>query len=68
MGRIRLALIAGGVSGEREVSLKGAAEVEKALDYKLVTKQVIAHVESGRFLLLEKLVFALKRLVETAFG
>ena len=32
MGRIRLALIAGGVSGEREVSLKGAAEVEKALD------------------------------------
>ena len=32
MGRIRLALIAGGVSGEREVSLKGATEVEKALD------------------------------------
>ena len=32
MSRIRLALIAGGVSGEREVSLKGAAEVEKALD------------------------------------
>ena len=32
MGRIRLALIAGGISGEREVSLKGAAEVEKALD------------------------------------
>ena len=32
MGRIRLALIAGGVSGEREVSLKGAVEVEKALD------------------------------------
>ena len=32
MGRLRLALIAGGVSGEREVSLKGAAGVEKALD------------------------------------
>jgi len=32
MSRIRLALIAGGVSGEREVSLKGAAEVEKALN------------------------------------
>ena len=32
MGKIRLALIAGGISGEREVSLKGAAEVEKALD------------------------------------
>ncbi len=32
MNRIRLALIAGGVSGEREVSLKGAAEVEQALD------------------------------------
>ena len=32
MSRIRLALLAGGVSGEREVSLKGAAEVEQALD------------------------------------
>ena len=32
MSKIRLALIAGGVSGEREVSLKGAVEVEKALD------------------------------------
>lgn len=32
MKKICLALIAGGVSGEREVSLKGAAEVEKALD------------------------------------
>jgi D-alanine-D-alanine ligase len=32
MSRIRLALIAGGISGEREVSLKGAAEVAKALD------------------------------------
>ena len=32
MSKIRLALIAGGVSGEREVSLKGAAEVEKAVD------------------------------------
>jgi len=32
MSRLRLALIAGGVSGEREVSLNGAAGVEKALD------------------------------------
>jgi D-alanine-D-alanine ligase len=30
--RLRVALIAGGVSGEREVSLNGAAGVEKALD------------------------------------
>lgn len=32
MKRIRLALLAGGKSGEREVSLAGAREVEKALD------------------------------------
>ncbi|MCI5168320.1 MAG: D-alanine--D-alanine ligase [Candidatus Electrothrix sp. GM3_4] len=32
MNKIRLALIAGGTSGEREVSLKGAAEVEQALN------------------------------------
>lgn len=32
MKKLRLALIAGGVSGEREVSLKGAAGVEKNLD------------------------------------
>ncbi len=32
MSRIRLALIAGGVSGEREVSLSGAAAVQRALD------------------------------------
>ncbi len=32
MEKIRLALIAGGTSGEREVSLKGAAAVETALD------------------------------------
>lgn len=32
MKRLRLALIAGGVSGEREVSLKGALGVEQALD------------------------------------
>jgi D-alanine-D-alanine ligase len=32
MEKIRLALIAGGVSGEREVSLAGAAAVEQALD------------------------------------
>ncbi|MCU0989212.1 MAG: dihydroneopterin triphosphate 2'-epimerase [Xanthomonadales bacterium] len=30
--------------------------VEAALDYKALTKAVIAHVEDGRFLLLEKLV------------
>lgn len=32
MGKLRLALIAGGTSGEREVSLNGAKGVEKALD------------------------------------
>lgn len=32
MSKLRLALIAGGVSGEREVSLNGAAGVAKALD------------------------------------
>ena len=31
-------------------------KVEEALNYKTVTKQVITHVEQGRFLLLEKLV------------
>ena len=30
--------------------------VEDALDYKVITKQVIRHVEEGRFLLLERLV------------
>jgi len=30
--------------------------VEDALDYKVITKEVIRHVEDGRFLLLEKLV------------
>lgn len=30
--------------------------VEGALNYKTITKQVIKHVEEGRFLLLEKLV------------
>ena len=30
--------------------------VEDALNYKTITKQVIRHVEQGRFLLLEKLV------------
>jgi D-erythro-7,8-dihydroneopterin triphosphate epimerase len=29
--------------------------VEDALDYKVITKQVIRHVEEGRFLLLERL-------------
>ena len=33
-----------------------ADSVEQALDYKTITKQVIAHVENNRFLLLEKLV------------
>lgn len=32
MKKLRLALLAGGKSGERDVSLKGAAEVAKALD------------------------------------
>lgn len=32
MGRTRLALIAGGISGERRVSLQGAVGVEQALD------------------------------------
>jgi D-erythro-7,8-dihydroneopterin triphosphate epimerase len=31
-------------------------EVEGALDYKILTKRVIRHVEEGRFLLLERLV------------
>lgn len=31
-------------------------EVEEALNYKTVTKQVIRHVENGQFLLLERLV------------
>ncbi|MEH6626475.1 MAG: dihydroneopterin triphosphate 2'-epimerase [Motiliproteus sp.] len=30
--------------------------VENALDYKVITKNIIQHVEEGRFLLLEKLV------------
>ena len=31
-------------------------QVEEALNYKVITKKVIGHVEDGRFLLLEKLV------------
>ena len=31
-------------------------QVEDALNYKVITKRVIKHVESGQFLLLEKLV------------
>ena len=31
-------------------------QVADALDYKVITKQVIRHVEEGRFLLLERLV------------
>lgn len=38
-------------------------EVDAALDYKTITKQVIAHVEDNRFLLLEKLVNDLVELV-----
>ncbi len=30
--------------------------VEEALNYKVITKEIIHHVEEGRFLLLEKLV------------
>ena len=33
-----------------------ADEIEDALNYKTITKNVIEHVEHGRFLLLEKLV------------
>jgi D-erythro-7,8-dihydroneopterin triphosphate epimerase len=33
-----------------------ADQVDGALNYKTITKQVIQHVEKGRFLLLEKLV------------
>ena len=38
-------------------------EVAEALDYKTITKQVIAHVEENRFLLLEKLVNDLVEIV-----
>ncbi|MFO8155036.1 MAG: FolB domain-containing protein, partial [Thiohalospira sp.] len=38
-------------------------EVAEALDYKTITKQVIAYVEENRFLLLEKLVNDLVELV-----
>jgi D-erythro-7,8-dihydroneopterin triphosphate epimerase len=31
-------------------------KVENALNYKVITKKIIQHVEEGRFLLLEKLV------------
>jgi len=31
-------------------------DVDKALNYKTITKEIIKHVEEGRFLLLEKLV------------
>ena len=37
-------------------------EVEGALDYKVITKAMIQHVEEGRFLLLEKLVDDLVRI------
>ena len=40
-------------------------EVAEALDYKTITKQVIAHVEENRFLLLEKLVNDLVEIVMT---
>ena len=44
---------------EIRYSVPGSAlrdEVEGALDYKILTKRVIRHVEDGRFLLLERLV------------
>ena len=44
---------------EIEYALSGDVfedRVEGALNYKVVTKRVIEHVETGRFLLLEKLV------------
>jgi D-alanine-D-alanine ligase len=44
MSKIRLALIAGGTSGEREVSLKGAAGVEQALNKE---KYVISRYDSA---------------------
>lgn len=37
--------------------------VDEALDYKTITKAVIAHIEDNRFLLLEKLVNDLVELV-----
>ncbi len=37
--------------------------VDEALDYKTITKQVIAHIEENRFLLLEKLVNDLVEMV-----
>jgi len=43
---------------EIRYTVPGAAlrdEVEGALDYKILTKRVIRHVEEGRFLLLERL-------------
>ena len=41
-------------------------EVGSALDYKRITKQLIAHVENNRFLLLEKLVADLLAIVMSA--
>lgn len=38
-------------------------DVDNALDYKTVTKQIIERVENGRFLLLEKLVADVLELV-----
>ena len=37
--------------------------VDEALDYKKITKEIIAHVEENRFLLLEKLVNDLVEIV-----
>ncbi len=37
--------------------------VDEALDYKTITKQIIAHIEDNRFLLLEKLVNDLVELI-----
>ncbi len=40
-----------------------ADDVDSALDYKIITKRIIQHVEENRFLLLEKLVNDLVALV-----
>lgn len=42
-----------------------ADEVDAALNYKTITKAVIAHVESGRFLLLERLTHDLLSICST---
>lgn len=50
------------------VAAAAADDVAAALDYKHVTKQLIAHVEGNRFLLLETLVAELLGIVMGAAG